>query len=106
MLFPILSLLVGTSIHRTVARTKRNGIFVAIAAVLLLTAYTLAVVAGAIWLSGIYGPIGAALFLAAAALLTAGNRDLEEAQAAERSGQTIRAYLLYSQIAKADPGNT
>jgi len=45
------------------------------------------------------------VFLAAAALLTAGNRDLEEAQAAERSGQTIRAYLLYSQIAKADPGN-
>jgi hypothetical protein len=32
MLFPILSLLVGTSVHRTVARTKRNGIFIAIAA--------------------------------------------------------------------------
>jgi len=47
MLFPLLSLLVGTSVHRTVARTKRNGIFVAIAVVLLLTAYTLAVVAGA-----------------------------------------------------------
>ncbi len=71
MLFPLLSLLVGTSVHRTVARTKRNGIFVAIAVVLLLTAYTLAVVAGAIWLSGIYGPIGAALFLAACALLIA-----------------------------------
>jgi biotin transporter BioY len=71
MLFPLLSLLVGTSVHRTVARTKRNGIFVALAVILLLTAYTLAVVAGAIWLSGIYGPIGAALFLAAAALLIA-----------------------------------
>jgi cytochrome c biogenesis factor len=69
MLFPILSLLIGTSVHRTVARTKRNGIFIAIALVLLLTAYVLAVAAGAIWLSGIYGPVGAALFLAAGALL-------------------------------------
>jgi biotin transporter BioY len=71
MLFPILSLLVGTSVHRTVARTKRNGIFVAIAVLFVLTAYALAVVAGAIWLAGIYGPIGAALFLAACALLIA-----------------------------------
>lgn len=71
MLLPILSMLVGTSVHRTVARTKRNGIFIAIAVILLLTAYALAVVAGAIWLSGIYGPIGAALFLAACALLVA-----------------------------------
>jgi biotin transporter BioY len=71
MLFPILSLLVGTSVHRTVARTKRNGIFIAIAVVFVLTAYALAVVAGAIWLAGIYGPIGAAIFLAACALLIA-----------------------------------
>ncbi|KQV10763.1 hypothetical protein ASC97_15740 [Rhizobium sp. Root1203] len=71
MLFPILSLLVGTSVHRTVARTKRNGIFIAIAVLFILTAYALAVVAGAIWLAGIYGPIGAALFLAACALLIA-----------------------------------
>ncbi|MDQ0563815.1 biotin transporter BioY [Rhizobium mesoamericanum] len=71
MLFPLLSLLAGTTVHRTVARTKRNGIFIAIAVILLLTAYALAVGAGAIWLSGIYGPIGAALFLAAAALLIA-----------------------------------
>ncbi len=71
MLFPLISLLVGTSVHKTVARTKRNGIFVGIAAILLLTAYALAIVAGAIWLAGIYGPIGAALFLAAGALLVA-----------------------------------
>jgi biotin transporter BioY len=71
MLFPILSLLVGTSVHRTVARTKRNGIFIAIAVLFVLTAYALAVVAGTIWLAGIYGPIGAALFLAACALLIA-----------------------------------
>jgi uncharacterized membrane protein len=71
MLFPILSLLVGTSVHRTVARTKRNGIFIAIAAIFVLTAYALAVAAGTIWLSGIYGAVGAALFLAACALLIA-----------------------------------
>lgn len=71
MLFPILSLLVGTSVHRTVERTKRNGIFVAVALLFLLTAYALAVTAGAIWLAGIYGSIGAALFLAACALLIA-----------------------------------
>jgi phosphoglycerol transferase MdoB-like AlkP superfamily enzyme len=71
MLSPILSLLLGTSVHRTVARTKRNGIFIALAVILILTAYALAVVAGAIWLAGIYGAIGAALFLAACALLIA-----------------------------------
>ena len=71
MLFPILSMLVGNSVHRTVARTKRNGIFIAIAALFLLTAYALAVTAGAIWLAGIYGPVGAALFLAACAVLIA-----------------------------------
>ncbi|WP_086998342.1 hypothetical protein [Rhizobium sullae] len=69
MLFPILSLLIGNSVHRTVARTKRNGIFIVLAAVFLLTAYVLAVTAGAIWLAGVYGPVGAALFLAACALL-------------------------------------
>ena len=71
MLFPILSLLVGTSVHRTVERTKRNGIFIAVALLFLLTAYALAVTAGAIWLAGIYGAIGASLFLAACALLIA-----------------------------------
>lgn len=69
MLYPILSLLMGTSVKHTVARTKRNGIFIAVAVLFLLTAYALAVIAGAIWLAGIYGPVGAALFLAACALL-------------------------------------
>ncbi|MEX2693547.1 hypothetical protein [Rhizobium mongolense] len=69
MLFPILSLLIGNSFHRTVARTKRNGIFIALAAIFLLTAYVLAVTAGTIWLAGVYGAVGAALFLAACALL-------------------------------------
>ncbi|MBY5454883.1 hypothetical protein ACOJBM_07625 [Rhizobium beringeri] len=71
MLFPILSLLTGASVHRTVARAKRSGIFIALAVLFLLTAYALAVTAGAIWLAGIYGPVGAALFLAACALLIA-----------------------------------
>ena len=69
MLFPILSMLLGTSLNRTVARTKRNGIFIGLAVLFLLTAYALAVTAGAIWLAGIYGAVGAALFLAACALL-------------------------------------
>ncbi|MBY5880566.1 hypothetical protein [Rhizobium ruizarguesonis] len=71
MLFSILSLLTGASVHRTVGRAKRNGIFIALAVLFLLTAYALAVTAGAIWLAGIYGPVGAALFLAACALLIA-----------------------------------
>jgi uncharacterized membrane protein len=71
MLFPILSLLVGNSVQRTVERTKRNGIFIAVALLFVLTAYALAVAAGAIWLAGIYGAVGAALFLAACALLIA-----------------------------------
>ncbi|MGR9346369.1 hypothetical protein ACU8NW_17360 [Rhizobium leguminosarum] len=71
MLFSILSLLTGASVHRTVARAKRNSIFIALAVLFILTAYALAVTAGAIWLAGIYGPVGAALFLAACALLIA-----------------------------------
>ncbi|UWU27072.1 hypothetical protein N2600_17015 [Rhizobium sp. WSM1274] len=71
MLFSILGLLTGASVHRTVARAKRNGIFIAFAVLFLLTAYALAVTAGAIWLAGIYGPVGAALFLTACALLIA-----------------------------------
>ncbi|MBX5160104.1 MULTISPECIES: hypothetical protein [unclassified Rhizobium] len=71
MLFSILSLLTGASVHRTVARAKRNSIFIALAALFLLTAYALAVTAGAIWLAGIYGAFAAVLFLAAGALLIA-----------------------------------
>jgi tetrahydromethanopterin S-methyltransferase subunit E len=69
MLLPIVSLLISGSVNRTVARTKRNGIFIAVVAVLFLTAYVFALVATAVWLATIYGPIGAALFMAAGALL-------------------------------------
>ncbi|QND42834.1 hypothetical protein HB770_18965 [Rhizobium leguminosarum bv. viciae] len=72
MLFSILSLLTGASVHRTVARAKRNSIFIALAVLFILTAYALAVTA---WRHlarlSIYGPVGAALFLAACALLIA-----------------------------------
>ncbi|EJC77474.1 hypothetical protein [Rhizobium hidalgonense] len=67
----ILSLVTGASVHRTVARAKRNSIFIALAALFLLTAYALAVTAGAIWLARIYGAFGAVLFLAVCALLIA-----------------------------------
>ena len=69
MLFSLASLLMSGSVNRTVARTKRNGIFVAVAGVLFLTAYVFALVAVSYWLGTVYGPIGAALFMAAGALL-------------------------------------
>ncbi len=43
--------------------------FIVLAAIFLLSAYVLAVTAGTIWLADIYGAVGAALFLAACALL-------------------------------------
>jgi hypothetical protein len=69
MLAPILGLLVVDGLHRTIARTKRSGIFIAAAGLFFLTAYVLAVTALAIWLESIYGAVGAVLFLAACALL-------------------------------------
>jgi len=68
-MLPLVSLLISGSVHKTVARTKRNGIFLSVAALLFLTAYGFALVAAAIWLAGIYGALGAALLLAAGALL-------------------------------------
>ena len=69
MLAPILGLLLSGTFNRTVARTKRNGIFIAIAVLLLLTAYAFALVAAAIWLATIYGAAVSALLIAAGALL-------------------------------------
>ncbi|MGY5775903.1 hypothetical protein [Rhizobium sp. LEGMi135b] len=69
MIAPILGLLLSGTFNRTVARTKRNGIFIAIAALLLLTGYAFALVAAAIWLAAIYGAAVAALLIAAGALL-------------------------------------
>jgi tetrahydromethanopterin S-methyltransferase subunit E len=69
MLAPILSLIMSGSLNRTVARTKRNGIFIGLAAILFLTAYAFALIAGAIWLATIYGAPVAALLVAAGALI-------------------------------------
>ncbi|MBN8949248.1 MULTISPECIES: hypothetical protein [unclassified Rhizobium] len=69
MIAPILGLLLSGTFNRTVARTKRNGIFIAIAALLLFTAYVFALVAAAIWLATIYGAAVSALLIAAGALL-------------------------------------
>ncbi|MGG6896887.1 MULTISPECIES: hypothetical protein [Rhizobium] len=69
MLAPILGLLLSGTFNRTVARTKRNGIFIAIAVLLLLTAYAFALVAATIWLAAIYGAVVSALLIAAGALL-------------------------------------
>jgi ABC-type transport system involved in multi-copper enzyme maturation permease subunit len=69
MIAPILGLLLSGTFNRTVARTKRNGIFIAIAVLFLLTAYAFALVAAAIWLATIYGAAVSALLIAAGALL-------------------------------------
>lgn len=68
-MLPLISLLISGPVHRTVARTKRNGIFIALAGLFFLTAYGFALVAAAVWLADKYGAIGAALLLAAGALL-------------------------------------
>jgi chromate transport protein ChrA len=69
MLAPIISMLLSGSVHRTVARTKRNGVFLAVAAILILTAYVFILVATSVWLATIYGAAVAALIIAAGALL-------------------------------------
>ncbi|TIX91170.1 hypothetical protein [Rhizobium sp. P44RR-XXIV] len=69
MLTSILGLLLSGKLSRTVARTKRNGIFIAVAVLLLLTAYAFFLVAAAIWLAAIYGAAASALFIGAGALL-------------------------------------
>ncbi|PST19556.1 hypothetical protein C7U61_13735 [Rhizobium sp. JAB6] len=69
MIAPILGLLLSGTFTRTVARTKRSGIFIAVAALLLLTAYAFALIAAAIWLATIYGAALSALLIAAGALL-------------------------------------
>jgi hypothetical protein len=69
MLLQFASLLASDSIKRTVARSKRNGIFVAIAIILFLTAYGFALVAGAIQLAVTFGPVEACLFMTAGTLL-------------------------------------
>ncbi len=71
MLGSILGLLLSGSVKNTVARTKRNGIFIAIAAVFILTAYVFGLAALALWLGTIYGLLYATLIIGGGALLIA-----------------------------------
>ncbi|WP_455270640.1 hypothetical protein [Rhizobium herbae] len=61
----MLSALVVTDVGVTVSRYKRNGAMWAIASLFFLTAYVFALVAGAIYLSGLYTPLKATIILAA-----------------------------------------
>ncbi|URK87224.1 hypothetical protein LP421_26770 [Rhizobium sp. RCAM05350] len=61
----MLSALVVTDVSVTVSRYKRNGAMWAIASLFFLTAYIFALVAGAIYLSGLYTPLKATIILAA-----------------------------------------
>jgi len=71
MLGPILGLLLSGSVKNTVARTKRNGVFVALAMVLLLTTYVFGLAALALWLATIYGMLYATLIVGGGTLLIA-----------------------------------
>jgi uncharacterized membrane protein (DUF485 family) len=71
MLGSIFGLLLSGSVKNTVARAKRNSVFIAIAAILLLTTYIFALVALAAWLTTLHGPIYGALIVAGGALLIA-----------------------------------
>ena len=89
MLGSILGLLLSGSVKNTVARTKRSGVFIAIAAILLLTTYVFALAALAIWLSTLYGPIygdlivaGGTLVIAVALLIVMASINAEEARRA------------------------
>jgi hypothetical protein len=61
----MLSALVVTDVGVTVSRYKRNGAMWAIASLFFLTAYVFALVAGAIYLSGLYTPLKVTIILAA-----------------------------------------
>jgi len=71
MLGPILGLLLSGSVKNTVARTKRNGVFIALAMVLLLTTYVFGLAALALWLATIYGMLYATLIVGGGTLLIA-----------------------------------
>ncbi|MGA1802314.1 hypothetical protein [Rhizobium sp. HT1-10] len=71
MLGPILGLLLSGSVKNTVARTKRNGVFIALAMVLLLTTYVFGLAALALWLATIYGMLYATLIVGSGTLLIA-----------------------------------
>ncbi len=61
----MLSALVVTDVGVTVSRYKRNGAMWLVASLFFLTAYVFAAVAAAIYLSGVYTPVLAAIILGA-----------------------------------------
>ena len=69
MLASILGILLSGSVSRTVARTKRNGAYLAVGGLFIVTAYVFGLAALALWLSTIYGPIAGELIVAAGALV-------------------------------------
>ena len=69
MLSSILGILLSGSVSRTVARTKRNSVFIAVGGLFIVTAYVFGLAAFSLWLSTIYGAIAAELILAAGALV-------------------------------------
>lgn len=89
MLSSILGTLLSGSVSRTVARTKRNSVFIGLGSVFILTAYVFGLGAFALWLSTIYGPIiawliiaGGALALGAIILIVMAGLNAQEAQRA------------------------
>ncbi len=65
----MLSALVVTDVGVTVSRYKRNGAMWLIALLFFLTAYVFAAVAAAIYLSGVYTPVLAAIILGAVSVV-------------------------------------
>ena len=57
------------NVKRTVARTSRNGLFIAIAAILFVTTYVFAMIAATLWLSRRYDPLIATSAIAAGTLV-------------------------------------
>lgn len=68
-LVAMLSGLVVTDVSLTISRYKRNGALWLVASLFFLTAYIFALVAGAIYLSGLYTPLTATLILAGVSLV-------------------------------------
>lgn len=65
----MLSALVVTDVGVTVSRYKRNGAMWLVASLFFLTAYVFAALAAAIYLSGVYTPVLAAIILGAVSVV-------------------------------------
>lgn len=68
-LFPFLTAFASGELRESIRRAKRNAFFYALIAFFALILVAFALVAGQIYLAGIYGPLNAALIIAGAALV-------------------------------------